>query len=522
MTVHETDVQLAVGASREAAATVVEDGERVYMNGVRRVAVIGAGVGGLLAARFVKQELGAQLETLRVFEQRDDIAGTWIYSEDTGPRPAFPSAATLPPYGQWPPTQSPVYANLLTNLPIALMALHDRPFAATLPDYPSYTEVLAYWRQYAEDYQLNQHIRLRTRVELVTPAAENTDGHTMSWTVTLRNLDTSAADSSTSEQTADVWQEQFDAVIVCNGHYQEQFVPAIPGLQVLATQFPQRSVLVIGNGPSAFDIVRDLRPHVSRLIRCIRNVPLTDEFKGLSGTVLVPEITRIFTGEAISQIPSDALLHAKEDADFGPQARIEIAKPQSEQIWLGLSDQRVVPAPDVLLLATGYRYTFGFLPWLRDDLSDGHQPAVLAADGASCHNLCYQLYYTNMPSLSFIGLPKMVSPFPLMERQAWHVASVLAGRCCLPPQHERERTAHSEEEAGRDRLRGWHSLDGPAEWEYSDRLVTKVRTDPRRQRLEAERTDQERIGESWPDLVPEWWKNMRQNARALRREAIGI
>jgi cation diffusion facilitator CzcD-associated flavoprotein CzcO len=48
-----------------------------YQNDITHVAIIGAGPGGLLAARYVKQELGTQLQVLRVFEQRNNVGGIW-------------------------------------------------------------------------------------------------------------------------------------------------------------------------------------------------------------------------------------------------------------------------------------------------------------------------------------------------------------------------------------------------------------------------------------------------------------
>lgn len=50
---------------------------REYQQNIRRVAIIGAGVSGLLTARYIQEECGQQLDTLRVFERNGYIGGTW-------------------------------------------------------------------------------------------------------------------------------------------------------------------------------------------------------------------------------------------------------------------------------------------------------------------------------------------------------------------------------------------------------------------------------------------------------------
>jgi cation diffusion facilitator CzcD-associated flavoprotein CzcO len=110
------------------------------------------------------------------------------------------------------------------------MELHDRPFQNLTTDFPDYQTVLAYWQSYVDDYQLREHLVLNTHVRLVEPTPD-TPGKRR-WTVTLQRVN----DTSTSE----TWQEDFDAVIVCNGHYQEPYVPAISGLESLEYQQPER------------------------------------------------------------------------------------------------------------------------------------------------------------------------------------------------------------------------------------------------------------------------------------------
>src|SRR5690242_18624461 len=113
-----------------------------------RVAVVGAGVSGLTAARW----LLAEGLTPVVFEQAATIGGLWNYREDT------PDGGGL------------AYRSLRTNTSRQTMAFSDYPFPATLPDFPTRADVLAYLHGYAEAFGLAEHIHLRTTVDGVRPA----------------------------------------------------------------------------------------------------------------------------------------------------------------------------------------------------------------------------------------------------------------------------------------------------------------------------------------------------------------
>jgi hypothetical protein len=267
------------------------------------------------------------------------------------------------------------------------------------------------------------------------------------------------------------------------------------------------------------DITRDLRGYARLLVRCVRNEVINKELEETFKTMVIPEIVHIAVGEQCKKLPNQMLAATTADPKWRDMAQAMLALPPAKQVWLICNNRRIYPAPDILLFATGYRYAFEFLPWLRDDAESTRLPTAIAANGSGCHNLYHQIYYTHMPTLAFIGLPKHTSPFIIMERQAWHVASVLAGKCGLPPLNERCRQTHDEEARGRTRPHGLHSLRGSAEWEYDDLLVNEVRTDPRRQQL-AKQSDTDQLGQ--PPLIPDWWKDLRCKAQIIRAAQFGI
>ncbi|CAM9515105.1 unnamed protein product, partial [Hapterophycus canaliculatus] len=121
---------------------------------------------------------------------------------------------------------------------------------------------------------------------------------------------------------------------------------------------------------------------------------------------------------------------------------------------------------DTVVWATGYSYDFPFL--------EG-SGLLTAPVSERVHPLFEQLFHVQHPSLSFIGLPQSVVPFPLFEIQANAVAAAITGRTPLPPLAERERWLLDEERSLRERgvdsaSRGVHVLGG-RQWDYLRRLV---------------------------------------------------
>lgn len=114
--------------------TPSEDRELFMQN----VAVIGAGPGGLAAARYLKSE---GLEPV-LFEQGERIGGQW--SADPGHS------------GVWPAMR--------TNTSRIMTAFSDLPHDANSPTYPTNEAMGEYLQRYAEQFDLIRHIRFKTPV----------------------------------------------------------------------------------------------------------------------------------------------------------------------------------------------------------------------------------------------------------------------------------------------------------------------------------------------------------------------
>ena len=204
----------------------------------RRVAVIGGGSGGVVAARFLKK---AGHEPV-LFEAGETFGGVWADE----------------------PTNDVVYKHLQTNLPTVVMQSPDLDFAPGVPSYITKAQLGGYISTYADAFGVAPMARFGARVTRVSPlgeaggptsAAADDEGWRVEWT------------SGGTEQAA-----TFDAVVVANGHYEEPYEPSLPGeAEWLAAdaartivhsrryddpaEFRGRSVLVVGGRSSGEHVV---------------------------------------------------------------------------------------------------------------------------------------------------------------------------------------------------------------------------------------------------------------------------
>ncbi|XP_074641984.1 flavin-containing monooxygenase 5-like [Tubulanus polymorphus] len=203
----------------------------------KRIAIIGAGCSGLTA---IKCCLDEGLEPV-CFEMDDDIGGLWNYTDDTRPG------------------QGSVYHSCIINTSKEMMAFSDFPVPSHFPPFMPHKYVLKYFRLYAKNFNLLQHIKFSCCVESVRPAADFAE--TGRWEVFTR-----PAGFTDSNETSEI----FDGVMICTGHHVYPHIPNLPGLnkfkgEVIHTHdykrpesYSDKKVLIIGIGNSAVDVAVDL------------------------------------------------------------------------------------------------------------------------------------------------------------------------------------------------------------------------------------------------------------------------
>ncbi|XP_039141824.1 flavin-containing monooxygenase FMO GS-OX5-like isoform X2 [Dioscorea cayenensis subsp. rotundata] len=166
-----------------------------------KTAVIGAGPGGLVAAR----ELRREGHEVTVFEKSTRVGGTWVYDPST-------DSDRVAVHGS-------LYRSLRTNLPRQLMGFLDYPFPGPSESFvdprafPAHEEVLAFLEGFGRDFGVLEMVRFGAEVVRVWLARDGGE-----WSVEWRNDDGSVAE------------ERFEAVVVANGHYSVPRIADIPGI----------------------------------------------------------------------------------------------------------------------------------------------------------------------------------------------------------------------------------------------------------------------------------------------------
>ncbi|GFO18168.1 dimethylaniline monooxygenase [n-oxide-forming] [Plakobranchus ocellatus] len=214
----------------------------------RRVAVLGAGVAGLAA---IKTCLEEGMEVV-AFESRPCVGGLWSGQKD-----------------EWSSTGPSMYRSLLSNTSKSMTSFSDFPCPASYPPFLPHNVFRDYLCLYAKHFQLGKYIQLNTRVLKVMRSEDHASSG--KWRLTLSTRLQPEGGEGDSSGRDKVWEEEFDGVIVASGFYSKAKSPDYPGLHtafpgsvshschyVEGSPYQDKTVLVVGQANSAFDIAVDL------------------------------------------------------------------------------------------------------------------------------------------------------------------------------------------------------------------------------------------------------------------------
>lgn len=382
---------------------------------LQRVAVVGAGAAGLCAARHILSRLNRFAPPV-VYELSDGVGGTWCYDERVG----------TDERGR--PLHSSMYRDLRTNLPKEVMMFPDFPFDPRLDSFLPHQEVQSYLEEYCRSHNIRPHIRFNTTVENVRPVVVTTqgEGSRTTWEVT-------SSDLSGGQKT-----ETFDSVFVCSGHYSDPHIPDIPGIEnfkgkVLhshsyrcAEPFSGGSVVVLGAKASGLDISIELAKAGAQVILSHGRPRLT-----------FPLPAGVRQSASLVAVEDDGRLRFQDGS---------------------------AASADVLMFCTGYNFTYPFL--------DAAQLGLEIQE-----HLVSPLYRFLMPpafpSLFFIGICKIICPFPHFHCQVQFALAVLDGSVALPSQARMEEEVRRELQEKLDRGVQEHHLLilDQDQWEYCRTLA---------------------------------------------------
>ena len=307
-----------------------------------------------------------------------------------------------------------------------------------------------YLNEYAKDFGLNDFISYGCEVtQLIveqddamdTSAKEDEDKDNKDWPkITLRWEET--------RENGQCFEETFDAVCVCNGHFASPSAPDIPGLELFAgrvmhsieyndpTEFAGLTVLCVGARASGADLAREIS-------HCADQVYLSDS------TCPPLEDGQPLAVGNLMQMPRTMSVDSESKIHFGGGCKISPGD------------------VDVIILCSGYDYRFPFI-------NSASNLELRCVPGERRVSPLYEhLWHAVSPSIAFVGLQHSILPFPHFEIQARALVSQLCGTASEPLPGITERLAAARKDTGgpnAGRVQDTHYL-GSFQWDYWRRLL---------------------------------------------------
>ncbi|MBT8103176.1 MAG: pentapeptide repeat-containing protein [Gammaproteobacteria bacterium] len=405
-------------------------------NDTKKIGIIGAGVGGLIAAKTFLEE-GFDCEVL---ERKGSLGGVW----ESG------------------------YHSLHLQLPKESYEFLDWPMPASFPTFPSCDQIVSYLNAYARHFRVFKKIHFHSRVDKL----EKRPGD-HGWIA--RCHDTKRGED---------FERSFDFVIVCNGLYSTPQIPRFPnqdrfkGRIVHSSQFQDPEILqdtnvvVVGFGKSALDRAEEFAPIAKRVTLVFRQAhwPVPRKFLGVldskymisrfmsafmprylhpgkwekrlhdygggliwaywrfmewilraqfrlksAGALPSSRLERdIFTGDFVASPNIYRLIH--EDEIHAEQSSIDHFTENGVQ----LSNGKHVDA-DTVVLGTGWAYDHSFLPDTFE--------AVRETDGLYLYR---HILHPDFPRLAFVGLASTFSNSLSDHLEVRWLVALLKGEISLP------------------------------------------------------------------------------------------
>jgi len=405
-----------------------------------------------------------------VLETRNSIGGVWKYEDDE-------KTATNKPKSR------PMYRNLRTNLPKELMAYREFAWGGdgVEASYVTHKQVQQYLEDYANEFNLLECIRFGARVNhlKVLPKEEEDSWPQIS-------LDWTDNENNENQQT-------FDDVCICNGHYALSSSPPLRGLSNFSgrimhaieyddpNDFAGQTVLCIGARASGGDIAREIGLVAKRVYL---SDSTCDEMKEFGNVVLMPRTQSIHENGEVNFSSSSITSNIGDDN--------------------GNNDAWTAKDVDVIIFCSGYDYSFPFI-------NDESNLELNSIPGERRIQPLYeQLWHAEIPSLSFIGLPHSVVPFPLFELQSNAVVSQLTskvGSIPLPSLSERVVAAENDANSGGPdspgRVMDTHFL-GSHQWDYCRKLakISGVYNDSMENYIATNKSLYDRSGQERKGMAP--------------------
>uniref|UniRef100_A0A8C4GG00 Flavin-containing monooxygenase n=1 Tax=Dicentrarchus labrax TaxID=13489 RepID=A0A8C4GG00_DICLA len=399
------------------------------------VAVIGGGSSGLAC---IKCCLDEGLEPV-CFESSDDIGGLWRFKENPEP------------------DRASIYHSVIINTSKEMMCFSDFPIPAQFPNYMHNSLIMDYFRMYADSFQLTKHIRFNTKVLQVKQRSDFS--RSGQWEV------------ETEDKDGKREKHIFDAVMICIGHHCHPNMPLhdFPGIDTFKGKYfhsrdyktPEewrdKKAVVIGIGNSGGDIAVELSRVTKQVyLSTRRGAWILNRVSSyglpidmLNDRVFVTIVRRMLpfglvcsmAEKRINQRFDHSLYNLKPKHRYcrkhqHPTVNDELpnrilsgtvqVKPNIRRFQgssVEFDDGSVVEDVDLVVFATGYRFSFPFL---------ASHVVTASENKASLYKYVFPPEL-DRPTLAIIGLVQPLGAImPISEMQARLATRVFKGCIKLP------------------------------------------------------------------------------------------
>lgn len=387
---------------------------------MEQVAVIGAGPGGIAAARFLKDRGFAP----KIFESYGKAGGQWCHAN--------------PNSGVWP--------DMVTNTYLEATRFSDAEYPDGVALFPHNTDVLAYMQRYARDHGLLDDANFGCKLVVLETCR---DGYRL-----------------TFEKDGQRTVETFSKVVIATGRFNNPVIPAISGAEKFTGEmgiihasnykdpgaYRDKSVIVAGGSISALEIASDLAMLGAASVHLTQRRQRYVNPKMVTG---VPIEYYAFTyargalalaGDPVALARNDEALVRKYGGDpsrYGappPHPDFKKAGVTGSQHYLNLvAEARLTPVPwisdingktvifedgrkvqaDGIIAGTGFAL---HLPFLSDEIS-----TIVKNDTAGLE-LDEFTFHPDLPGLAFVGMWSQLGSYPTpLELQARYIAYTWSG-----------------------------------------------------------------------------------------------
>jgi cation diffusion facilitator CzcD-associated flavoprotein CzcO len=302
--------------------------------------------------------------------------------------PVWPVGAAAPLFS------NPMYDRLNTNIPKVLMQYSDQDFLPESLLFPTREDVQDYLIRYSQD--LRHLIKFTTQIEDLSLSRGNDEDI---WSLTVR-----------STIGGKPTKNEYDAIVVANGHYSVPFIPWVPGIQAFRAAYPS-------------------------IITHSKNYRSPRNFKGKKVIVVGSGASGLDIGNQISLVCEKPLLNSvrsSEPLKLGSENKEEVSPIVEyliEDRSVRFEDGRIEKDIDAIVYCTGYLYSYPFLNSL--------DPPIVTT-GRRVIGLYQQVFHISHPTLAFTALSQKVIPFPLSEVQGAVIGKVWSNKLVLPRKEEME------------------------------------------------------------------------------------